>query len=246
MKQLSPYIVLFFVVVTAASCTKEHMGDCFKSTGDIVTEERSLATFDQLEINDHIFVFIEQGPQRIEVEAGENLQEFVTTDVTSDGTLVIENTNRCNWVRSYKKKVNVRIWVPNLSKITQNGTGDVLGTGTLNFPIFEYNTIGGPGDLEMTLNSDSASFFLETGPGDVHPSGMANYMYVYHSGNGFANCSNFLVDTVHVNNTSTGDFRVHSNKFLNVEIYNSGDVFYKGQNGDIRTNITGSGELIPQ
>src|SRR5690242_20273176 len=94
------YISLCFVLcLLLFSCKKESLFDCFKSTGDIVTERRNIGTFTETIIYNNVNVIIVQDSLTyLEINAGENLLPLITTEIRN-GKLIIENNNKCNWVR---------------------------------------------------------------------------------------------------------------------------------------------------
>src|SRR5204862_3278522 len=79
------------------SCKKENLFDCFKSTGDVMTERRSISAFTDVEINNNVnVIFVQDSLTYVEANAGENLLPLIVTEIRN-GKLYIENHNTCNW-----------------------------------------------------------------------------------------------------------------------------------------------------
>src|SRR5688572_6814 len=116
-----------FATVFLAGCAKENAFDCLKSTGKIVTETRQLAAFNTIHVKDNLDVtLIPDSVYYAEVTCGDNLQANVNTEIRN-GELWIENINKCNWVRSYKKPMEVKVHLPKLHSIFHDGFGKIKG-----------------------------------------------------------------------------------------------------------------------
>lgn len=232
-----PYIASLALLL--AGCKKPSDRKCWKSHGDTISETRDVGTFNHLAIDDHMMVvLIEDSVHSVEVEAGENTISFVETLVELD-TLKLSDHNKCGFLRSYKQDIRITISAPDLSFIRQRSTGDIESPDTLHYPSLHYRGKFSSGNTTLILDTDSSTFHVETGPADLYLSGQADYVYIYHSGNGYAYATNLLAQTVHVSNASTGDFHVNAALRLIVELNGTGDVYYRGA---VSNGITSGGE----
>ena len=128
------FIILAMLGFSFEGCQKENRCDCIKRTGEIVMVTRSVKPFDKIFAEENVNVFItEDSVQEVKVEAGENIEPLIDTEVT-DGILYIRNRNKCNWARSYKKPLNVYIRVKGLKYITSNGTGTIKSVNAILHP----------------------------------------------------------------------------------------------------------------
>lgn len=239
--------ILFFIpLLFALSCSKEKKCDCLKSTGDIITEIRTVSPFNQIQIEDKINVFLKQDTfYSVKVEAGENLLSDIITEV-SDSILEIRNDNKCNWIRSYKPEINVYITFKDLWHIKYlKGTGKVISEDTIHTHHFELDDFEGTGSLNFLVHADETFFKLHTGPADLKVSGVTNYNYLYTAGNGPADLSNLKASVVDVDSKSTANDYVWAVNEINASIGYVGSVYYKGSPSIITHNYTGSGRLIP-
>ncbi len=234
------YLILFF-----SSCKKEHMLDMFKSTGKIVTETRDLAPFNDIEIgNNKINVIITQSTiYQVKVEAGEHLIKSVTTEVR-DGKLYIENENKCNFMRSYKKEINVYIQVPNLINIYHDGTGKVTATSTLISDTLDIVTKSA-GDVALDVNAYLLRTHLHS-CADVTVTGNCHDHLCYATGNGFCNAGSLATSYTWIFAKTTGDIHVQVGSLFIVDIESIGDVYYSGNPPTVQKALNGKGRLIPQ
>ena len=243
MNRLTKFSILLFFVVALLGCKKENMGDCFKSTGKIVQEQRQLPAFESLELRDRINLFVSFGPSySITVEAGENLQEHIDTEVKSN-ILVIENNNRCNWVRSFKKDMNVYLTAPSIKGINYYGSGELRFLDTLNRESFTFNMYEASGDAFLLLNTKRAELKTHTGTGTITSSGFSANLVAFVGGNGFVDASNTIAKTGLAAATNTGYIRVNISDTLKAEISGTGNIEYYGS-PTIDLTDSGEGNLI--
>lgn len=129
-KNLYPFFSFFLLlpfICIFPSCNKEKDFDCFKSTGNIVKVFRTTPSFSKILLQGNIhLVFIPDTIQKIEIEAGENLIPKITTTVEND-SLILDNRNYCNWVRSFENEVTIYIYGNPGLKLYHKGYGKVSG-----------------------------------------------------------------------------------------------------------------------
>lgn len=237
------YIILTFLVFI--SCSKEKRCDCLKSTGDIITEERSVAPFSQIKIEDKINLFLKQDSfNSVRVEAGENLLSDIITEVNGS-VLEIRNNNRCNWVRSYKPTINVYVTFTDIWHfIYYKGAGTVITEDTVFTDYFQLDDFEGTGNINFLLHTDISWFNLHTGPADLTVKGVSDVCYLYSAGNGPSDLKYFKTNLAYITSKSTADSYVWVKGEMDVWIDYIGNVYYTGNPTKITYNYTGSGRLI--
>ena len=231
------------VLVFISSCSKENRWDCLKSTGDIITEERTISSeFTAIQTTEDINVVITQGTEnKVLVEAGENLMSLITTEVKNT-TLVLDNNNKCNWVRGDKHDIYVYVTLKDLTRIIHNGYGKVSGVGTITTSSLTFD-INGNGDLELDIDVDYCYAEMHKA-GDLILTGKARALGIWTSDNNWVRCSNLITDTVAIDLHTTGDGLVYCTQFLKASIHNSGDIVYYGNPLVKEFSNVGSGEFI--
>lgn len=244
-KSLPPVIGALLMVWLLPGCQKENMGDCFKSTGSVTTESRSLMPFKHLEVEDNVNVqIIFDNNTFAEVEAGKNLLSLIETEVR-DETLFVRNNNKCNWVRSYKVPVNVTVHCPQLNSIISRGYGEVETLDTVRTDGFFAEQWLASGKLKLKLNTPSVYLKSHTGPADYECSGVVDYLYAYNSSQGIFKLAEIEARKALIWNKGTGDIHVNVSDSLDMIIEHLGDVYYTGDPDFVEAEITGSGEAIP-
>lgn len=240
MRQL---VIFLSMILVFASCKKT--GDCFKSTGDTISESRELEPFTSIELNDNVDLFlIADSVHSARVEAGENLIENIKTNV-SNGVLTITNQNSCNWVRSLKNEFKVYLSLPHLKQLTCTGSGDVIGQGYLTTDTINIDLVDAYSSVYLDLYATQVFARVHTGPGDIVLRGNADYCYTYSTGTGFIYSHELSARETWAFNSGAGDIYVNPIDTLRAEINYIGDVFYRGNPGNIKLEDNGEGELIP-
>src|SRR5688500_6661667 len=223
MKSIKYISRCFVLCLLLVSCKKENLFDCFKSTGDIVTERRSIEPFTETIIFDNVNVIIVQDSLTyLEVNAGENLLPLISTEI-QDGKLIIENNNKCNWVRVFSVPVNVYMHVPALRMLETYGSGKIYSQNTLTVDVIEINNRN-TADIQLTVIADEIYSRQHAAFGDNTISGSAGFLYVYNIGNGFCDCSQLAANRATVISNTTGQTYVNACDDLHAEISSSGNV----------------------
>jgi len=232
---------LMMLLSLGLGCGKDK-NDCFKSTGEIVFEDRGVQSFTQIETHNNVNVIITQDTfTSVTIEAGKNLIGKVTTVVQGD-SLVIRNNNKCNWIRSYKYDINAYITVKNLRRIDHQGFGKISSSTTVNATTL-YISNHNNGDIELDLNVGYLYTDMHK-TGDVILKGAAGGHEVYSSGNNWLRCSLLETGYTALHSVTTGDCYVRALDSLTAGIYSLGSIYYSGNPQKITSTIEGSGELI--
>ena len=230
------------------SCKKENKSDCLKSTGNIIKEERVAGDIKAIELYDQINLIITQDTvNKITVEGGEHLLPLIITEMNND-TLVIKNNNKCNWVRSFKKEINVHLSVKDLAQIVSYGSGDITSTNTLTNDLFILEMWTGGGSADLSINAIYSYFKIHTGSSDITVKGYATSNFIYIRGNGWMWLDDLITNYTSVTSLGTGDCYVNADQTLNISIYYLGNVYYSGNPNlsIIYTDTSGTGKLIKQ
>lgn len=127
-------VYLFFGFLLLLFGCKKSPFDCFTTTGDIVTETRIITPyFSKINMLDNVDVeLISSDVQKVEVTAGENIIDNIITSISEeDSTLTIRNDNLCNFMRSYDKPLNVKVFYNKIESIYYFSTGNLTCIDTI-------------------------------------------------------------------------------------------------------------------
>jgi hypothetical protein len=222
------YLILIAFVVFC-SCNKDSAPDCFKSNGKEASDLRYFTPFKAILVNDNIEIHLFQGNEyKAEVIGPKNLLPKIITSI-NDTTLVIKNTNKCNFVRGYKRKIQVWITLPKINYCENNS----VSTFEID-PNFVQDTLrvrcASSGDL--ILNGKYKSLFISNhGNGNVILDGECKELLIYTSGLNFIYAQKMVVkEYVYVASLSLGDVYINGGILIQLDchIHNAGNIYYTG------------------
>jgi len=240
-----------FLIVVFGSCKKENRTDCFKGNGDDVTEERDLGSFKIIKVYDKINLNIIKGQTqefKVEVVAGKHVIKNITTKI-ADNVLSIDNVNKCNFVRGYKRQVTVNVTLPYIVKVENQGVGTVVfaeGYSQDTLLVLAESS----GDIHINGNYNEIRTSSH-GNGDIYLSGTCNSLYVYMNGINFFRGANMPVTNyIFVETLSIGDCYINATQAqkLDYHIWDAGNIYYTGNPPVINdvSDGTQKGKLIQQ
>lgn len=247
---MNKLLILLLILVSTVfvnSCKKENLGDCFKSAGKTETSIREISGFNRIKVEDKLELYVTQGTNyEVKVEAGKNLQSNIKTVVT-DSTLTISNINKCNFVRSPKTTIRVYVTLPQLRFIRSGGVGPIYFENQFVGDSLDVR-IGNSGDVH--INVDVKYLATSThGNGDLYAKGKVDFSSHYTNGTNFLHFNELIVkDRIILNTYSIGDCYINApiSGPMDLEIWESGNIYYSGAPTNVNIKRIGKGELIQQ
>jgi hypothetical protein len=238
------FIVLLGLILPA--CKKAEDRKCFKSAGEEVTTEVSLPSFNQLFLGPHInFTLVQDTTEYMRIKAGENLIKHVTSELI-DGVLEIRNTNKCNFLRSYKKQIDVELHIKNLTRIQYEGTKPLYCSNTLQQPELRLVIRDGAGKVNLNFQGARLHTVVTNGWGNFDLNGSVDYLKLEIGGSGFGSTYDMQVnDSLHVISNSSENVKVNADGILfRCETNSRGNIWYKGYPTFLDFNRYGDGDLL--
>ena len=119
-------MVTLVIAIFVQSCYIDFRETVYGS-GNVVTEERSVNSFEEIRVSSGIDVFITQGNQEyLEVTADDNLHEYIKTDVSGGILRIYTDVN----IRKSRSK-EVHLVYRQLRSLEISSAGDVKGTNMM-------------------------------------------------------------------------------------------------------------------
>ncbi|MEO8150636.1 MAG: DUF2807 domain-containing protein [Bacteroidia bacterium] len=238
-------IALCLFLISFSSCKKDSFCNCLKSTGSTATEKRDLATFNKIEIDKNIDVFLVQDSvSYAKVTCGKNLLDGVSTEV-SEGRLTITNKNKCNWSRSFKNEFVVEVHCAELMEIIFSTSGDLTMLNQFKVDSLYMQSDIGSGSILMNLDSRIFYGVLNTGVADLTVKGKVGGNYLLANGQGFIDTSELENGYAYLRSNATNDCKVRVTGQLDVEIEAIGNIYYYGDPHVVNLiKHSGTGKLI--
>jgi len=238
------FFSLSVFLFSLVSCDRENAPDCFQSGGDEATEIRSLEGFSELELRDYIQYELVQSEQfGVEIRGPKNLLNDVRTDVKS-GRLIISNENTCNFMRSYKRKIFVRISAPEFGVIDHYASGDVNSNDTIRQKRFIMNFRHATGRVNLKFHCDTVSLSMHTGSADCMATGISHTTELFAGGLGYLDASGLQTQNVFINQSSIQPLKAQASSYMFCLIKGRGDVLMYEEPDHSDVQIEAEGELI--
>jgi hypothetical protein len=243
----SPHILLvlagFFLLLN--SCKRENLCDCFKPHGETILETRTVDVFNAIHAYDKIDVYFTQDTSLsapiIQVKTGKHLMSNIKTEV-SGNALVIENKNKCNFVRGVHNEVTVYVSAPYVKYFEQDGVGNIFGTNTVKQDTVYMNILNS-GDIHLDVDVAAVKGHTH-GIGDHYLKGKTDGFFMNVQGQGFVNALDLAAGYTYIYFNSNGEAHLQVLGQLDAEIPNTGNIYYKGGAPVVNAKITGSGKLF--
>ncbi|CAN5374319.1 hypothetical protein BH09BAC5_BH09BAC5_20920 [soil metagenome] len=238
--------LLFLFVLPMWMCRKETACDCFKGTGEVITETRQLPVFTSVYVEDNVnLIFQEDTVQKVEVKAGKHLIKNILTEVI-ENELKIKNINKCNFVRRYDIPIEIYIhYVRNqIYQIRTKGTGKITNSNPCTSDSIDLNSESS-GDIFFTMGGSSRAFTHQHGAGDITLTGSCAEVIIYSKGTGFTITDECNNNYCWVYTNTTGKITVTTTGSLISRIEGSGNVYYTGTPSSINNTSTSTGTLLP-
>ena len=236
-------VALFLTLLV--SCNREDAPDCMQRAGEMKTVQRDVDHFSSIELNDYIqYELCDTNYFGVIITAPGNLISDLETEVL-DGRLTIRNTNRCNFVRSYKNRITVRICASDFLDIQNYSTGDITSVNMITGERFSIDNRGAAGVQRLSLNVDTVNIASHTGVSDAVLRGECDALYLFNQGVGKLDARELQSNYAFVNNSSLNDVYVYSQNYLYGFIQFSGNIYYGGNPVGIDSVVEGDGLLRP-
>jgi len=234
MKTIKFALFALLIAASFTSCQK------INGKGEVIRTSRDLTGYNGIEMAFDATVYYTQGDYySLEIEAQENLIEYIETTVKGND-LVIREENGVNFGKH--DPIRIYITAPDIISLDISGSGTInvnqgwtgndlsttiSGSGTINIPNLQCNRISsdisGSGNIEIN-------------------GGSCNYEDFTISGSGSIDMRMVECDTSYSGISGSGDIYANIRKLLDATISGSGNIYYYGTPA-INTHISGSGNI---
>ncbi len=207
-----------------------------RGNGDVITEDRSVSSFDAIRVSGSFEIFLEQGTsESLRIEADENLMDIIKTEVRS-GILTIYTQGNIIHAESMK----VYITFVNIDDIDISGAVELTGKGMLSFSDIDIEA-SGAAEIDLNLQADDLEIDL-SGSTEVDLAGKASKMSLEVSGAAELFAEDFELERCDISISGAGSAIVNVRDELDVDISGAASVRYKGQ-PRVSQNVSGAGKI---
>ncbi|SDH90123.1 head GIN domain-containing protein [Winogradskyella thalassocola] len=242
MTTLTRIIIISIISLVMLSCNfSMNLGKGVDGNGNVVTLERDISSdFDEIKVSQGIDLYITQSDAiGLSVEADENLQDLIMTDV-ENSILRIYTTE--NIRRASSKKVLLSI--ETISAIKATSGSDVYSTNTISVSSLELNCTSGA-DITLDVITETLKCKSTSGS-DIEVSGTTKSLIAEATSGSDIDASNLKAQTSNVKATSGADISVNTSKELTANATSGGDIRYSGNPEKVNKSDNSAGSVKQQ
>lgn len=210
--------------------------DSISGNGNVVTQTRDLSEFSAIKVSSGIDVYLTQGePQHVEVEADENLQQWIKTEVNGN-ELSIYSDKSIRLARTKK----VKIVCKSLEKIEISSAGDVTGLNRFKTDKLDIEMTSA-GDLKFEVEADEVRISISSA-GNADLKGKTRIFNAELSSAGDLNAYELESKIADVTVSSAGSAHIFVTDEARFSSSSAGNISYKGNPSikEINTSSAGS------
>ncbi|HKK43732.1 MAG TPA: head GIN domain-containing protein [Bacteroidales bacterium] len=218
---------LRFIAVTVAifaftACTSGQFRKTVYGNHDVVTKDRNLGSFTAVKASSGVDVYITQGDAGpVAVEADENLQEYIRTEVRNGELNVYTDAN----IRR-AERMRVYVTMPEIRSLRSTSAGNIIGQSAVKSDKLDLSA-SSAGDLKLEVYTSDLRVNISSS-GDMTLSGEADKLDADLSSAGDLNAYDLEVREAYVSVSSAGDADVNVTEKITARASSAGDINYRG------------------
>lgn len=228
-------MLITMTILLAAGCVV-NIQDTITGDGKVVSQTRDVPEFTGVKVGSGIDVFLTQGDdQLVEVEADENLQEWIMTEVKGSVLHIYTDKN----IRLAKaKRVNINCKI--LDRIDISSAGDVTAVNRFKADKLDID-MSSAGDLNLEVEANEISISISSA-GNAVLKGKTDTLKADLSSAGDLNAYDLEAKYGDISVSSAGSARVFITDEASFHSSSAGDIDYKGEPRmkEIHTSSAGS------
>jgi hypothetical protein len=216
------FLTIALAIFGFSLCTKAQIRKTVYGNNKVVTEERNAGYFAGLKVSSGIDVYLRQGNnESINVEADENLQEYILTEIRSGVLHVYTEAN----IREAEKKI-VYVTMKEVNSVRTSSAGDVTGETPIKTDKLELSA-SSAGNINIEVFANEIDIEISSS-GDITLSGEVDFFEAELSSAGDLNAFNLIAGEADISVSSAGDADINVKEKLTARASSAGDINYKG------------------
>jgi Putative auto-transporter adhesin, head GIN domain len=230
-------LFLFALPIILFSCFKSKKG-----SGHIITETRTVAAFNAVDVSTSIDVELVQGNKNeVVVEADDNIIKDIEV-VNKSGVLSI-SLNHTGSLRKFTARVKVT--APVFANIAASSSSSIKSTNTLTST--DKIKIDANSSADITLDVDAPNVIAEcSSSATINLNGKTKQFDATANSSADIKAENLKAETVTASASSSATINVFASVKLKADANSSADINYSGGVKDIQKSVSSSGSVSPQ
>ncbi len=238
-------IILYILLIIAClSCERENGGECLQSSGELTEVKIELPDFSILELYDLFDVYlIDDTVNELSILTGSKLQDDIELK-TEGSKFMVYNNARCRWFRDYERVV-LTFRCKDLKRVSLWYPCYVASQDTLTWPSLNIYSYAKVFEGDIKVNNDNFRFGVNFScAGSCSISGKTGKLTIMNRGVHHIFADNLESVSADITNNSLGDIHAGCTDTLRAHIWESGNIYYRGNPEIILRDITSTGRLI--
>lgn len=236
-------VLLAAAALLLAGNVNAQWGKKVKGSGNVVTQQRSVGSYDGVALSGSFDVELVAGTEgSLTLKGDDNLLQHLETEV-KNGTLHIRPEKGYNLEPSSWNGGGILVTVPveSIDAVSLSGSGDIVGKTRLKSESLRAS-MSGSGDISLEVEAGQIEVAL-SGSGDIALSGTANRAEIRVSGSGDVKAYELQAREVEAVVAGSADIRVTATESLTARVSGSGDIHYRGNPAKLDAKTSGSGDV---
>lgn len=206
------------------------------------TEKREINPFTNISLRVAGNLYLEQGEEHsISITANERTLDKIIIEI-NNGKLVIKFSIEDRWFNNFRPgPIDIHVVTKDIDLLSIQGSGNIYAEKAIRTHYLNLN-IAGSGDIKLSRTKCERVKASISGSGDIILAGKStgSEIDINIAGSGDVIANQFEAEAGYIRIAGSGNCEVYVTKHLEVSIFGSGDVIYKGD-PIIKENIAGSG-----
>ena len=221
------------------SC-RHFLGKRVKGDGNIKTEDRSVASFKNVEVSGAAKVYVSQGDQHsVKIEGDENLLQYI--EVSQDGDKIVVR-DKPGFNLDPTGDLKIYVTAPVYNNISASGACDIIGQTKISSQENLNLHVSGAGDIQMEVDAPQLAAEV-SGSGNINLKGQTKDVDLELTGAGHAHCYDLLAENAKIEITGAGSAEIYASVKLDATVSGAGSVNYKGNASSVSQHVSGAGSV---
>ncbi len=230
-------VLLLILALGISFCSEGQIRRTVYGNNKVVKEKRDAGQFSALRVTSGIDVYLSQGDREsIEVEADENLHEYILTENRNGVLHVYSEAN----IREAEMK-RVYVTMKDIESLSTSSAGDIIGQTPVRTGRLELS-VSSAGDIKLEVNVKEIKVGVSSS-GDVTLTGEADLLNANLSSAGDLNAYGLVVREADVSASSAGDADINVTERLTARSSSAGDINYRGNPKYIDAHSSSAGSV---
>jgi hypothetical protein len=216
------FLTIAVAILSISACTQGQMRKTVYGNNKVVTKERNTEPFTGVRVSSGIDIFLKQGNnESLSVEADENLQEYILTEVRNGVLNVYTEVN----IREAERK-RVYVTMKEVNSIHTTSAGDVFGETPVKSDRLELSA-SSAGNIKLEAYAKEIRVNISSS-GDVSLTGEVDNLEADLSSAGDLNANELKAREADISVSSAGNADINVSEKITARASSAGDINYRG------------------